>query len=462
MTHDGRLADLLDGGDAAERLARAGLHERRAGEVGPQALACAQALRRLGARPDAPACAFVVPGRIEVLGKHTDYAGGRSLLAAPERGFVAVAVPRTDRRVRVLDVAGGETVCFDLDPELEPAAGWANYPMTAARRLARNFASGGKALVGADLAVGSDLPPAAGMSSSSAFVVVTFLALAAINRLDDDERYRRALATPEDLAGYLATVENGEDFGALRGDRGVGTHGGSEDHTAMLCARPGQLVQYAFAPVRFERALPLPPGHRFVIAASGVRAEKTGAARERYNRAAALMRLAAELWRDATGRADPTVGAALDADPDAAGRLRAILADARDARVAPELLVARVEHFLAEDREIVPAAGDALTRGELTRFGALVDRSQALAERLLGNQIEETIYLARSARDEGAVAASAFGAGFGGSVWALVEAVAADGFEARWRAGYTARFPERAVGALFFQSGAGVPAARVL
>jgi len=452
------LAELLDAGAVGERLATTALSAARAAQVSRRVLACARALRDAGADERHDAHAFVVPGRIEVLGKHTDYAGGRSILAAAERGFTVVATPRRDGHVRVLDVASGETASFALDAAPVPAAGWANYPMTAARRLARNFPA---ARTGADVALSSDLPPAAGMSSSSAFVVSTFLALAAVNRLDEDERYRSAIRTPEELAGYLACIENGQDFGPLAGDLGVGTQGGSEDHTAMLCARPGRLVQYAFAPVRFQRELPLPPAHRFVIAASGVRAEKTGAARERYNRAAQLMRAAAEQWRTASGRDDATIGAALDADPGAVDRLRAALRDARAAAFAPEALLARVDQFIAEDREIVPAAGDALERGDLVTFGALVDRSQALAERLLGNQIDETVHLARSAREAGAVAASAFGAGFGGSVWALVADSGADAFQARWAAGYAARFPARAPHAMFFQTGAGAPAIRI-
>ena len=77
---------------------------------------------------------------------------------------------------------------------------------------------------------------------------------------------------------------------------------------------------------------------------------------------------------------------------------------------------------------IVPGAADALAEGDLDRFGALVDRSQAGAEAALGNQVPETIHLQRSARRLGARAASAFGAGFGGSVWALVAATGAETF----------------------------------
>src|SRR5204862_4044059 len=82
-------------------------------------------------------------------------------------------------------------------------------------------------------------------------------------------------------------------------------------------------------------------------------------------------------------------------------------------------LVERVEQLDIESR-IVRASGDALAAGDLDRLGKLVEESQAAAERLLGNQIPETIELARSARELGAVAACAFGAGFGGSVYALL------------------------------------------
>ncbi len=431
----------------------------RAAVVRRALVECATALEGAGASRTGAACAFTVPGRIEVLGKHTDYAGGRSILAAPERGITMVAVPRDDALVRVHDLSCGETVELALDPDLASAGGWANYPVTAARRLALNFPG---ARTGADVAFASDLPIAAGMSSSSALVVAIFHALAAVNGVMETERWRANVTTREELAEYLSAVENGRDFRALHGRLGVGTRGGSEDHTAMLCARPGSLVRYAFAPVRFEREFPMPPDHVFAIASSGVRAEKAGAARERYNRAAGLMSAAAELWRAATGRADPTVGAALDAVPDAAERLRDALAASRHGEYAPEALVSRVEQFVAEDREIIPAASEALTRGDLATFGALADRSQDLAERLLGNQLPGTVHLARRARELGAPAASAFGAGFGGSVWALVPHDGASDFVERWRDDYLARFPEHGSDARFFTTRAGPPLARVI
>ena len=280
-----------------------------------------------------PPLAFFVPGRIEVLGKHTDYAGGRTMVAAVERGFCMVALPRDDRQIVVIDAASGETVVFHADPELKPPTGsWSNYPMTVARRVARNFPG---ALRGADLALASDLPPAAGMSSSSALMVGVFLVLAEVNQLAARDEYWHNIGNKTDLAGYLGTIENGQSFGTLEGDRGVGTFGGSEDHTAILCAEPNHISQYAYCPVEFEKLLPVPPGHVFAIGISGVVAEKTGAALEKYNRASRLTSALVELWRRETGRDDPHLAAALGSSPDAAERLRVAGGNRRSGRVRP-------------------------------------------------------------------------------------------------------------------------------
>lgn len=375
---------------------------------------------------------YFVPGRIEVFGKHTDYAGGRSLLCAVERGFRLTVTPRTTPQVTVRDVRRKEQVEFEIGPDLTPERGaWSNYPMTVARHLARAVPAPWR---GAEIAFSSDLPEAAGLSSSSAFVTAIFLALSDANDLP-----ARAGA---DLADYLGAVE-----------RGVGTAGGSEDHTAILCAAPGALVQYAFGPARLEREVPLPAGFDFVVACSGVVAEKTGAALERYN---ALSRAAATIlarWRDASGRDDATLGAALAALPDTAARIRPLLQEI--------VLRDRLEQFLEESMEVIPAAGDALARGDLAAFGAHADYSMDLATRLLGNQVPETVFLARRARDLGAVAASAFGAGFGGSVWALVAEGEAEDFARKWRELYGARFPDAAKRATFFTTRAGPPARRL-
>ena len=411
--------------------------------------------------------AFWVPGRIEVLGKHTDYGGGRSLLCAVERGLCVLVQARGDpspaapfgTRVRVRDAVSGETTAFELSPDVASVPGhWSNYAITVSRRIAMNF---GGPLRGADIVFASDLPRAAGVSSSSALVVAVFLALSAANDLPARAEYRDNIHTLEDLGGYLGGVENGLAFKALAGHAGVGTFGGSEDQTAILCARPRSLVQYSFCPVTFERAIALPAGYSFVIAASGVMAEKTGAALADYNRVSRRLSVGLECWRRATGRDDVSMGAAIASSSQARDEIRNVLADATDVEYTSASLLARFDQFDAEANEIIPAAGDALARGDLEEFGTLVGRSQAGAERGLNNQTPETMTLVRHARALGAVAASAFGAGFGGSVWAMVELPRVEAFRQGWSDLYHAAHPEAARSAQFFASAAGPAATRV-
>jgi galactokinase len=453
--------DLTDAHDLVPQLSTTGLNFD-ACESKAKLLAKAAAAISVIGEPDQarPPLAFFVPGRIEVLGKHTDYAGGRTMVAAVERGFCLVGRPRDDRQMIVIDADNGETVRFHVDPELQPQTGaWSNYPMTVARRVARNFPG---AIRGVDLAFVSDLPPAAGLSSSSALMVGVFLVMAEVNRLAARDEYWHNIGNQTDLAGYLGTVENGQTFGTLAGDRGVGTFGGSEDHTAILCAEPNHISQYAYCPVEFEKMVPVPAGHVFAVAASGVVAEKTGAALEKYNRASRLTSTLIELWRRETGRDDPHLAAALGSSPDAAQRFRTLVTTAAEpADFDRATLAARLEHFMIESGEIIPAAGDALAGGDLRAFGRLVDRSQQGAEKLLGNQVPETVFLAAAARRLGAAAASAFGAGFGGSVWALIETATADRFLAAWSQQYLAEFPQHAALARFFITGAGPAAFRV-
>ncbi|MEW5982942.1 MAG: galactokinase family protein [Acidobacteriota bacterium] len=416
------------------------------------------AIRRAGAAKDA-ACGFFVPGRIEVLGKHTDYAGGRSLLCAMERGFALASAPRNDRCVHVVNADTGESVTCEIDPDLTPRVGtWTGYPLTVVRRLARNFPS---FECGATLAFTSDLPPAAGLSSSSALLVAVYLGLAEVNGLDGQRLFKEAIGTREELAGYLAAIENGRSFGPLDGDTGVGTFGGSEDHTAILCCREGHLAQYAFSPARLERQVRLAEDLVFVVADCGIEARKTGNARERYNRASRLAARVAEIWRCARGQHASALGNAVDSGGRACEQIRAVLREAGDAEFSARELLERFEQFSVESGELVPAASDALERGDLTHFGLLVDRSQQAAEAWLHNQIPETIALAALARQQGALAASAFGAGFGGSVWALVPDADRRRFAEGWKGAYVARFRGHATRARFLSTRPGPAAYRL-
>lgn len=418
--------------------------ERPTGDV------LAQLAARAGERP--AGVSWFVPGRIEVLGKHTDYAGGRSLLAAVDAGHTVTARAREDRTLRVRSQTADGEVVLDLDdpsstldpsgaPADLPAGHWGGYVRTVAARLAANFPG---RLRGADVEITSTLPLAAGMSSSSALVVGLALALIDLAGLAADPAFTAEITTPEQLGEYLGTVENGQSFGSLRGERGVGTFGGSEDHTAMLCGEADALVQYAFCPVRRERVVAFPDDLALVVAVSGVEAAKTGAARDDYNRVSLAVTEILRRWREDTGREDATLADAVASGPTATSRLRALVAGNGPAgEGADEYLRGRLEQFFTESERLVPAAALALEEGDLAEFGRLVDESQAGAEQGLRNQVPETVALQRLARRLGAAAASAFGAGFGGSVWALVPRESAEDFAARWLAAYREEHPGR-------------------
>jgi galactokinase len=185
-----------------------------------------------------------------------------------------------------------------------------------------------------------------------------------------------------------------------------------------------------------------------------VRATKTGGALADYNRASDVVRDLVGLWNRATGRLDASLGSALRSAPEAAARLTAM---ARNAPNAPAFL-ARIEQFRAETERMVPQALQAFETADAALLGRLSVESQQRAETALRNQIPETMFLARAAMAAGAHGATAFGAGFGGAVWAVVDRDGANAVLEGWRASYAAAFPLRAEKSewLVVRPGAGV------
>jgi galactokinase len=381
---------------------------------------------RLGWAP--PQAAWWIPGRLEVFGKHTDYAGGRTLVAALPRGFALIAAPSQGRahRVTVADAVSGEVATLPAAPQHQQPH-WAHYVEVVVRRLSRNFPG---ATLSAEIVFSSDLPQAAGMSSSSALMVGLAAALVRIAGIDSREEWTRNVTSPMDAASYYACIENGATFRDLAGDTGVGTHGGSEDHAAILCATASEVSAFGFVPLRLIARSTVPSEWRFVVASSGVRAEKTRAAREAYNALSRDAGALLNLW-NAHERRAASLGEALATDALASNRLIELVERLPDARSMREPLVRRLTHFILEDRRVQEAAA-AFMSADADALGALAAGSQRDAEVLLQNQIPETMELVAAARRIGAIGASAFGAGFGGSVWAIVERGAAGDFPARW------------------------------
>lgn len=353
-----------------------------------------------------------VPGRIELIGNHVDYAGGSSLTIATTRGLAVVASPIAARELRIevsLRGQGGEakrlTARLGLEPELE-ATGWQSYPATLIRRILANV-PGSRAGGGASIRIISDLPLAAGLSSSSAFLIALFLGWGHATGWMRDPALQEALTDKQAIADYVATIENGRDYKSLAGRLGVGTIGGSQDHTAIIQSRAGQIGRYRYVNPLVEGRWDWPEGTRPVVLTSGVEAEKTGAAQADYNRAAELAAELAALW---TREVEPV---------EAIGQLT----EAQLTRLSTMATGASARRLAAfvEECEAVDQATEALEAGRIEQLAAAANKSQWVKETLLQNQVPETSLLCELAKDHGALGATSFGAGFGGAVWALVE-----------------------------------------
>lgn len=423
----------MNGRRVAEQLARAGLD---GAEVPRKADLFDRALRGFrDISPTAPDLVCWVPGRLEVFGTHTDYAGGRTLVAALPRGFAFAARSRADRTLQIVDVIADEAVAIETGAPMTGAAGWRRYVEVVVERLSRNFPG---APLGADIAFASDLPRAAGMSSSSALIVGTASMLARLSGIRDGELWRREVRGRLAEAGYYACIENGRSFGALSGHAGVGTHGGSEDHAAMLCAASGALTSLAFVPMRQLGSVLVPDAWQFVVASSGVAAEKTGAALVSYNRLAEGAAALLDLWNASQTPAE-SLARALSSTPDAALRLERHVRASQIDGWTPEALSARLRHFIREDRRAATAL-DVFRNADAAGVESLARDSQHDSEALLGNQVPQTAALAQLALEGGALGARSFGAGFGGSVWALVTRDRSVTFASDWLRAYRRRF----------------------
>lgn len=120
---------------------------------------------------------FRAPGRVNLIGEHTDYNGGFVLPMAINREAAVAIAPRNDRRVRAHSINIAETAEFDLDNQSEKRQGfWLNYIEGVARLLERQNIK----LKGADLLIWSDVPGGAGLSSSAALEIVAGLSLTKI------------------------------------------------------------------------------------------------------------------------------------------------------------------------------------------------------------------------------------------------------------------------------------------
>jgi len=199
------------------------------------------------------------PGRVNLIGEHIDYYGLPVLPIATRQRMRVRFRSREDRRIRAVSGPYGARE-FEWSERLEPVAAgdWENYLRAAAQAVAGRWGADR----GVDAEIESDLPAAAGLSSSSALIVAFTLCL-----LKANGKY----ASFEDL---MEILPEGEHF--------VGTRGGGMDHAASLGSREGCASLIRFAPVSVTH-IPIPKDWAFLVAHSLQTAEKSGPAREAYN-----------------------------------------------------------------------------------------------------------------------------------------------------------------------------------
>ena len=225
----------------------------------------------------------------------------------------------------------------------------------------------------------------------------------------------------------------------------MGTFGGSQDHTAILGSKNSHLSQFSFAPVRHEKDIFIPSEYCFVIGVSGVISEKTGGAKEKYNQVSLMVSDILNKWNgheNTLAQIIENVGIE---------ELKNFISENSFSFPNQDLLN-RIEQFHTESFIIIPQVSKYLERNQYEKIGDLIDLSQQNAEKFLQNQTVETVYLQRSARKIGAIAASAFGAGFGGSVYALVKISESRNFCDEWENIYLKQFPQLAKNTKFFQT----------
>ena len=313
------------------------------------------------------------PGRVNLIGEHIDYHGLPVLPMALRRSIRIHFQPRADCRIRVTSGAYGHRD-FLWTPNLTPVArgDWENYLRAAAQAIAGKWG----VMNGIDATIDADLPPAAGLSSSSALIVAVTLALLRANLRE---------ASFEEL---MEILPDGEQF--------VGTRGGGMDHAASLASREGCASLIQFVPLAVHH-IPIPPNWAFLVANSLHTAEKSGAVREQYN----AVRAAGTLALRQTGFASYSEAIHGRTEKD-------LCALAAAQHLPPAFLHVVTEAFR------VRHAVQAMREDDSARFGRLLLASHASLRDRLQVSCPALDRLVEAAMDSGALGARLTGAGFGG------------------------------------------------
>jgi len=373
------------------------------------------------------------PGRVNLIGDHTDYTGGLVLPIAIDRAVIVAARPTEEAFVDVRSAHFRERVRIELDEmTADPAPAWSRYAVGVMAMLKRR----GIKLRGAQLWIGGDLPPGAGLASSAAIEVGIALAMLTAaeslsrnwftdeyDRLGSRSHSGLGMGTrmnppPDELASLCRQAEH--EF--------ADSPCGIMDQLCCTSARSGHALLIDCQTAKTQ-AVPLNLGNtELIVVDTGVRHSIAGA---EY----AARRRECTLALEAIRRADPSITS-----------LREMILDGLEsfADALGDTLFQRVTHVVTENSRVARAA-EALRASDLHTFGRLMTESHAsLRDNFAVScpELDTVVSIARSV--DGVYGARMTGGGFGGCAIALAHADAVDTLRSAIRESYNSQYATRA------------------
>jgi galactokinase len=352
-------------------------------------------------RFDARPLVYSAPGRVNLIGEHTDYSEGFVMPAAIDFATLAAISPRPDRQIVIYSELFAEKSVFDLDylPH-HPRHHWSDYPIGVLTMLLK----AGLEPAGFNLSLNGDVPLGSGLSSSASVEVATALAVLGVH--PDGPRF-----SPPEVARLCQRAEN----------QFVGTQSGIMDQFISCCGAEGHAMLLDCRDLSYRLA-PIPAGLSLVICNSMVKHSHAGG---EYNTRRAEIEAGTQIIRlhrpEVKFLRDATV-----ADLDRWGD-----------EMLPDVLK-RCRHVITENLRTV-AAADALEQGDLNTLRRLMAESHAsYRDDFEASCKEADILVDLASREPACVGARLTGGGFGGCTVNLVYAAEAEGFAARLLEGYRA------------------------
>lgn len=336
------------------------------------------------------------PGRVNLIGEHTDYNGGFVLPMAIDSAAFIAARRRPDRQVRMVALDfGGSRSEFSLDAiTRDNVSRWGNY----VRGVALVLEQRGVKLEGIDLAIHSTVPIGSGLSSSAALEVCAAFAFLA---------FAHAAIDPVEIAQLCQKVEN--DF--------VGVKSGIMDQFVSVLAHAGHALLIDCRDLSYQH-VPMPEGATIVVCDTK---KRRGLVTSEYNTRRAECEEAARRMGVGLLR-DVSVGEFAHWEPD-----------------LPPVVAKRARHVITENERVLHAVR-AMQQDELVTLGRLMNESHSSLKddyEVSSPELDLMVDIAR--HQAGCLGARLTGAGFGGCTVNLVQDDAVQSFVRNVAAGYKAR-----------------------